>query len=493
MLDCLVVLCDAAQDQFELTKQLSQLTIEDGASQFEQKRLDTAKLVTRHLLAPSSYKQFWSSVNTDKLRTHRTHSDIPPLTLYHRVFAQFVEDYKLCVPDASDTAFVAEITTKMCVHYDKEAQRTADFDDLFTKYAGFAMGKIGFSKYYTDSSLTASINSKRVMILNREDKAEPGSSGDAFMQNAAYYAHWCCDDSSEEVRSRTTCPMFLMDLVGPYVSVSGGIFLDSLVVSPLTPILRLFYVQNDPSSLQLARFFRALKNGINSLHAFYEKALILPPLSVDKFPYPREYSLLSHKVCFSYQSSINHRVFVCQVSSVTEQRNTACPESVSGSGHQSSDVQESQQLPDINETIIVKFVRYYGSKAHQTLAKANCAPQLYAVVKLSPDWLMVVMSRVVGQAPSDGKVDKTTFEQLSAALKLLHNANLVHGDLRSNNVMVSDKGVFVVDFDWSGEHEIQRYPYFMNDTIRWPDKVGDNATMKFEHDLEMLNRMAPDQ
>jgi RIO-like serine/threonine protein kinase len=104
---------------------------------------------------------------------------------------------------------------------------------------------------------------------------------------------------------------------------------------------------------------------------------------------------------------------------------------------------------------------------------------------------MVVMSEVVGKAPSDGKLDKTTFDQLSAAVTLLHGANLVHGDLRPNNVIVSDEGVFVVDFDWSGENEIHRYPYFMNDEISWPGGVGENATMKFDHDTQMLKRMEP--
>lgn len=476
-----------------LSNQLSQLSIKDENenSQRAQKRDNLSKTVTSRLPAPSSYNHEWQTMKEpvhDALRTPRTHSDTPPLSLYHPVFAQFVEDCNSCAPDAVDTAFVVGISAKMCAHYTHEKHRTADFDELFSTYLGMSTISVNYTKCATDSTITASIESQTVMLLNREDKAEPGKSDDSFMQNAAYYAHWVSAESNAELRSCTTCPVFLMDLVGPYVSVSGGMFLESCFVSPLTPILRLFYVRNEPSNLQLARFFRALKNGVHSLRTFYQKAMKLPRQSLDPlqfaFPCHREYCLPSHNVRFTYQRAINHRVFVCQVSSVEEK---TCSESAS----QSSNVQESQPLPKINETIIVKFVRYYGSKAHRILAEANCAPRLYAVVKLVPDWLMVVMSQVDGQILDDNSITIATFNKLSQALNQLHAANLVHGDLRSSNVMVSGSEVYVIDFDWSGEHEKHCYPYFMSKTIPWPAEVADNAIMKFEHDIEMLNRLKP--
>lgn len=474
-----------------LSNQLSQLSITDE-NEDSQRRDNVSRLVRSRLPNPSSYHYEWQTMTEpvhSTLHTPRTHCDTLPLSLYHPVFAQFVEDCNSCAPDAVDTAFVVEITAKMCAHYTYKQQRTDDFDELFRSYLNMPMTSVNYAQCSTDSTINAFIGRQTVMLLNRVDRAEPGRSGDSFMQNAAYYAHWASTKSNAELRSRTSCPVFLMDLVGPYVSVSGGMLLDSHFVSPLTPILRLFYVHNDPSNLQLARFFRALKNGVHSLLTFYQQALKLPRPSLDPpqfaFPYHREYCLSSHNVRFTYQRAINHRVFVCQVSSVEEK---PCSESAS----QSSNVQESQQInPEINETIIVKFVRYYGSEAHQILADVNCAPRLYAVVKLVPDWLMVVMSQVDGQTLYDTRITSATFNKLSQALKHLHAANLVHGDFRPSNVMVSGSEVYVIDFDWSGEHEKHRYPYFMSKTIPWPVEVADNAIMKIEHDIEMLNRLKP--
>ena len=45
------------------------------------------------------------------------------------------------------------------------------------------------------------------------------------------------------------------------------------------------------------------------------------------------------------------------------------------------------------------------------------------------------------------------------ALELLKEKNFVHGDLRMLNLIVDHSNrIYVLDFDWSGEEGIARYP-----------------------------------
>jgi len=83
------------------------------------------------------------------------------------------------------------------------------------------------------------------------------------------------------------------------------------------------------------------------------------------------------------------------------------------------------------------------------------------------------------------EVHTRTFLPLPIPLK-----NYVHGDLRSNNIMirtdVMDKSVDlrVIDFDWVGEARQVRYPAERNREIWWPGEAG--GPIEQDHDLKMV-------
>ena len=72
-------------------------------------------------------------------------------------------------------------------------------------------------------------------------------------------------------------------------------------------------------------------------------------------------------------------------------------------------------------------------------------------------------------------------------MNLLHQADFVHGDLRSNNIFVLADSVRITDFEWAGVKEQSTYPLFMNHTdLTWPDGARDGQPIKQEHDLWWL-------
>ncbi|KIO28452.1 hypothetical protein M407DRAFT_242998 [Tulasnella calospora MUT 4182] len=81
----------------------------------------------------------------------------------------------------------------------------------------------------------------------------------------------------------------------------------------------------------------------------------------------------------------------------------------------------------------------------------------------------------------------------------MEEANVVHGDLRPNNVMLEvgsdttpvcsgeEQGVNlrVVDFDWAGEADKVCYPLQRNEDITWPGDAG--TPIKVGHDRILVN------
>jgi len=86
---------------------------------------------------------------------------------------------------------------------------------------------------------------------------------------------------------------------------------------------------------------------------------------------------------------------------------------------------------------------------------------------------------------------------ISRTLSDLHEAKMVHGDIRDINIMVKkDKAdgpeqFKILGFNWAGIAGEVKYPFFLKqDTaIGRPEGVGFNAIIRPEHDMAMLNNI----
>jgi serine/threonine protein kinase len=282
-----------------------------------------------------------------------------------------------------------------------------------------------------------------------------------------------------------------MELVGPAICISGAVYQDFISIDPLTPMYYLFLLPHNPLMTHLARVFKALKMGLAELKDYYES--VLPTTTQQKpslsnslcFPYLSSFVTSTQRFHFIYTGKVPHgngRVFEGKVVSVedlppTEQElklNT--PPSVVGTG------------------LIIKFVRRYGVSGHLLLSSHSppLAPALYCVAPVGAGWLMVVMEKVVNPQPLPSIPSSILCKSLLAAVSRLHSQNLVHGDLRSNNMLVSEDGAraYLIDFDWCGKENEDVYPNFMNGVdISWPHGASDGRKLKRKHDDEMMSRL----
>jgi len=145
--------------------------------------------------------------------------------------------------------------------------------------------------------------------------------------------------------------------------------------------------------------------------------------------------------------------------------------------------------------IVVKFTEVYNEEAHSLLAARGLAPRLLSCDRSRfSDFVMIVMDYVDGKQFFDRYPDATppgVLDEVSKALEILHENNLVFGDLRSPNVLVTDQHhVQLVDFDWCGRAGEEKYPADINLVdIEWPEGVVPGGLLMVKNDDELFRRL----
>ena len=92
-------------------------------------------------------------------------------------------------------------------------------------------------------------------------------------------------------------------------------------------------------------------------------------------------------------------------------------------------------------------------------------------------------------------IPRTVFDDVEKALAILHDNDLVFGDLRPPNIICvltesGEKRAKLVNFDWAWVHGWDRYPATMNaPSDEWAPGMGPNEVMMKKHDLAMFRKL----
>ena len=165
--------------------------------------------------------------------------------------------------------------------------------------------------------------------------------------------------------------------------------------------------------------------------------------------------------------------------------------------------------------MVIKFVNRYGVETHQLLADEKMAPQLLYCGPLDGindvridgsrtegstkigglyvgSMRMIVMEYIKRDTveplwPNDAR------EKIEKAIKTLHDAKIVFGDLRAPDIIFSGGNPFLIDFDWAGKEGEARYPRNLSRSVTWPKEV-EELEMKpilMDHDWFMFGQLFP--
>ena len=159
---------------------------------------------------------------------------------------------------------------------------------------------------------------------------------------------------------------------------------------------------------------------------------------------------------------------------------------------------KSPSIPGLQ--VLVKLVpRSYSRDVHKHMADNGLAPKLYGYAEADgapTAYVMEYLDPPTWQTlyqffESDtAAVDPTQLQEaVEGILKMLDTKDYVHGDLRTNNIMIQTNekcvDLKVIDFDWAGKAGEVCYPAERNTDIQWPGEAG--APILKEHDSEMVD------
>lgn len=148
---------------------------------------------------------------------------------------------------------------------------------------------------------------------------------------------------------------------------------------------------------------------------------------------------------------------------------------------------------------VVKITNRYCVEAHKLLAGESrhtaMAPQLFSALDIGHKWKMVVMELITSllKLPDIRALEisqrSVIIQDITRAIKTLHDHGFVHGDIRYPNILVTNNPTpraYIIDFEFSGKEGVVQYPENTNLGVLCWVPIEDFPNVLKSHDLEGL-------
>jgi len=451
----------------------------------------------QNMFSPSTFdeKGWWDTaalgMNEECVIQHHRFPAFPAgrthVSLLHAVFGDFLYTYQNEVARTNeDNEFLANFCKEMARRHHDKNSRLKSGNRLLETYLKQSIKCCEVGSYYTDGTIMWSLaadafitakpsapemNFEKMVLVNIEYKNEIGGrSGDPTMRNIGYFIHWLKECRLQQAYN-LRLPCFLVSIAGPLIAIYGVVAYGGTIhCDPLTPYLHALPIIDDIYSWRkLGSAMRALKLSIPKLHQYYSdlrmRKDIVPIYQNHPYPYLDQILVDNNQaIKLVYDNRLARRVFLARI-------------------------------PTTGRKVVVKFIQSVLDvdsliRGQRALASIGSAPELVGYTQIPPNWTVTVSEFIADAEWYESTPERDT--NLVAALQCLHELEIVHGDIRHNNVLVlpNSSRVFLVDFDFSGLHGVARYPDRLNHAeIRWPAGATDGSFLRVEHDREWANCM----
>ncbi|CAG8584901.1 6604_t:CDS:1 [Paraglomus occultum] len=423
---------------------------------------------------------------------------------YHQAFRNFVRhstDQSIQPSKISYDASV-ELCDAMAKIYRGENERCQALETVLSQEFGLEFAEITLSNNSRPDGISmheislpnpkdrSRTYQEHVAIIIRESKNEiEGATKDPYLQATCSYSKFWSQSKLKDLRAKSNCPSMLFCSAGPWFCICGAVFLDTIIVDPLTDMIPLMPTNGMMHYMKIARVMEALKTAHNDLAGYYNalgqsEQMLTNDIDMQRFyPDVRRFKDVNGKdVSFYYTDDLCD-----QCDPIGHLHLCRCTKPYRG---RTEDGQE----------IVVKFTTQYNEAAHELCAKDNLAPKLLGVKEVSKGLKVIIMEYVQNSRtlheykPSQQDQYLHVMEDVKRAISLLHRNGYVFGDLRSSNILVLPDSAestkvraVLVDFDWVGKDGEDTYPISMNaQSIVWPDGIKGGEPMQKKYDDELL-------
>ncbi|KAG8948546.1 hypothetical protein FRC00_008564 [Tulasnella sp. 408] len=414
------------------------------------------------------------------------------LTMMDDVFRTFKAQIRSNLPLEPQASLALRVANELCREMPQslaETDRRRKFSKTTEPMFGTWTHEAGVESILEEHSgrVDACVLSNGLIVILREDRSDLGEGNDPHMQACRAY-QLDVQDLAENVKMHGA-PRFILTVQGPLLSIYGA-FWDgrSVLVEPLTATLHMLPDLSQDRTTELAKALYALWQGAEQLKSRNYDSLPASPMHPGL---PRVYK--------SFKTS--------------EQKEVPITFTRPHPGTPLMFIATSAGYPDLLAKFAVNHP--YGADVQTLLHKAGLAPRYYGRIEHDGNLTGHVMDYLPPPSEdSSGWITLHDFAKekdfrrasesignaLDTIISLLREGNVVHGDLRSNNIMIrvnskrfaeEPVSLHVVDFDWAGKagDSDVRYPLTLNSQIVWPGESG--SPILQDHDDKMVKLWWP--
>ena len=308
----------------------------------------------------------------------------------------------------------------------------------------------------------------KCVILEVKNESGQGGGSDSYEQVIAYYV------KTLEVKQVGRCPapVFLLELVGPHLFISGAVYGRYVFIDKLIDPVWLVPQHNEDAIIRIARIFKALKEAIRKIRQYYWNV----PVSQPRFPIFQSF----YKGNIQYKEAIKPYMFKGNLTYYNGTR---------------------------KDVVIVTFVKQYSREAHELMNFYGYAPKLihYEERVGGTQYTAIVMKYIPDARPLDefleyeaehnrnNEIKKLACTRCTEALKVMHDNGFCHGKILSKSILGKkvqngDVKIFIVNYKWAGRQGEATYP--LSADIPEGFQPGDLITR--DQDKEQLEELLPD-
>ncbi|KZV95145.1 hypothetical protein EXIGLDRAFT_834524 [Exidia glandulosa HHB12029] len=417
----------------------------------------------------------------------------PPIGVYHHIFPKFQNGCTKAIPlQRAYVSLTFQFLLASRQYYPSETARQNALRSLLYDLLGsdvFIPSAIEGASGMRDSvhGLSAQVAPARHSMYSLLGEIKNGfstSGCDRLEQASHRYRKLCAAPHLDELRRKTAMPIFLLSITGAQLVVAGGVFVDRVVVGRLTDNISLVPLQQaealdaetsrdtsplDALARKVAGILHSLRDSLAELKEWYAQPMHTARPK-DAVPWPHFKEFDNFTIEYTARLAPDDPARCVFLATVTVNKN--------------GEVKEC----------IMKFTSRYADCVHRTLAEAGVAPQLIFCKWVDTVNQMVVIYEYVKD--EGGSYDPKEIEELKRAVAVLHGKGLVHGDLRSPNVIVTaERKLMVIDCDWGGPIGVAAYPCDLNMSgdCAWHPSVHPCESIVAEHDDWLIDRLHMDQ
>ena len=355
------------------------------------------------------------------------------VTLYYPGFQQFVDDCNGIKPSKSDFYSAKKLCDKMSDYFSSEKKREDAFADAIKEFFKVDVVQSTTSKSVADIV----IGPNSCIIIEVKNESGQGGGSDSHSQVIAYYVQTL----EERKPAQCPAPAYLIELVGPQLTISGAVFGRYVFVDKLIDPVELVPQHNEEAIIKIARIFKALKEAYGEIQEYYKNN--------KKMKYPRLPAYFN-KGLIQYERTLMPHMY------------------------EGTYIEQGATMK-----VIIRFIKRYSIDAHKIMSSQDHAPQIilkpeigkvqgtrYKAIVLKITGLLIYVDTYL-KIGNDKEVQDIR-DNCVATIKKLHKKGFCYEKPLLENICFnpsitptsrSSKEIFILNYEWARKKDDTEYPF----------------------------------